>query len=1024
MKKSLLLCLCIIFTYTISNAQIAVYVVDPQSLTGSLNFTWGEPGTWGTSDLNIPANSVQDTIMMVDDGTSADSLGCNSLINDLTGKIAILYRGTCEFGTKSLNAQNAGAVGVIIINHTGEPVGMNGGTDGPNVTIPVVMISEDNGAILRAGLDQGLDIIVFIGNKTGYFNHDLGMAGKDVLIPRATGNPLITSLDSSEWNIPMGAWIFNYGIDAQTNVVLTADFTGTTNVSMSSTPISSLAPGDSVWADLGTYSSSFYNGMYNIEYTISADSVDGFPGDNTFIAGTLIDSLISYARIDTATWMPVSSAHYSLTTPPATYESCIHFMDPNASRLAALGIYNSASGGANGTLVGETIEARIYEWNDVFTGFSDGNFPASPWTLNTIDNAYYSYTADLQREMVYIPFSDSIQLVDNQRYLFCAITYNASEIWMGFDSYYDYNQVLDTTDQPVSIVMADAEQYAAGFGTDVTSSVTVKVALSNTSASLFTAAITATSGEFCDPACDGFATVTALLGQTPYTYLWDDPNAQTTATAAGLCNGTYSVIVTDADGESDTAMVTFAEPSSAPVFTLSATSTEFCNGDSVWVTASAVPQGVYTWSTGDTTETIAIDSVGTYSVTVTNCGGTTTEYITFTVPSAPPVFTVSASETIMCVGDSVTLSASNVSQGLYVWSTGDTAQSIVVTDTGTYTVNVTNCGGTSNGSITLVLPDLPIATITGNVEYCSGDSIVLFAGNEPSATYLWSTGETTQSLTVSTQGSFTVTVTNCAGSDQATEGVSFYPSPSVIMDVNGQTTFCDDGGTTSLQLTAFASGGTPFTYVWSNASTSMSIILDSVSETGDYYVTAYDICGASVMSDTAVVLIHESPTASTVSVTNASAIGMSDGAIDAAVSGGTPPYIYFWNDPNSQASEDATNLLIGTYQLVVTDANNCTGSLTETVGNATSIELDLNVGRLNALPNPSNGKFIVELRDLNNDEYSFEIRNILGQLVYVETLKGNAVQDLSIDLTESEKGVYLLTISNSKGKRTEKLVIY
>ena len=141
-------------SYTFSNAQIAVYVVEPQSLSGSLDFTWGDPPTWGTADLNDPAESVQDTILLVDDGTAEDSLGCNPLVNDLTGKIAVVYRGDCQFGTKALNAQNAGAVGVIIINHTGAAVGMNGGTDGPNVTIPVVMISEDDGAFLRAGMDQ------------------------------------------------------------------------------------------------------------------------------------------------------------------------------------------------------------------------------------------------------------------------------------------------------------------------------------------------------------------------------------------------------------------------------------------------------------------------------------------------------------------------------------------------------------------------------------------------------------------------------------------------------------------------------------------------------------------------------------------------------------------------------------------------------------------------------------------------------------------------------------------------------
>ena len=71
--------------------------------------------------------------------------GCNPLINgvDVTGKIAVIYRNTCEFGTKALNAQNAGAVGVIIINRDPEVIEMGGGADGGSVTIPVVMLSDD-----------------------------------------------------------------------------------------------------------------------------------------------------------------------------------------------------------------------------------------------------------------------------------------------------------------------------------------------------------------------------------------------------------------------------------------------------------------------------------------------------------------------------------------------------------------------------------------------------------------------------------------------------------------------------------------------------------------------------------------------------------------------------------------------------------------------------------------------------------------------------------------------------------------
>ncbi|MBL4755042.1 MAG: T9SS type A sorting domain-containing protein [Flavobacteriales bacterium] len=1022
MKKLVLLSFCILLSYTFTNAQVSVYVVEPQSLSGSLDFTWADPGGgWGTSDLNDPLNSVEDTIVLVDDGTTADSLGCNPLVNDLTGKIAVVYRGACQFGTKAFNAQNAGAVGVIIINNVaGGPVGMAPGSDGANVVIPLVMISKDDGAILRDGMDAGTDIVVFIGNKAGFFNHDLGMAPKDILMPRATANPIFTSLDATEWDVPMGAWIFNFGIDAQTNVVLTADISGADNLSVSSAPIASIASGDSAWAALPTYTAAFYNGLYNIDFTITADSADGFLGDNTFNASVFIDSLISYARIDTSTLLPVSSAHFSLSTPPAVYENCIHYMDSNASRLNVLGLYASASGGAGGSMVGELLETRIYEWNDVFTGMTDPNFPASPWTLNTLTSAFFTYTADLQREMVFIPFTDTIQLVDNQRYLFCAITFNAAEVFMGFDSYYDYDEVIINNDQPVSIVITDADQAALGFGTDVTSSVSVRVELSPTVGSLFNTVISATSDEFCSPACIGFATATPLLGQPPYSYVWDDPGNQTTATATGLCNGTFTVIVTDNSGATDTATVTLSQPSTAPAFTVSATSTVICNGDSSWITATAVPQATYVWSTGDTTATIAVDSVGVYTVTVTNCGGTTSNSITLSAPTTPPVFTVSASQASMCVGDPVTLTVSSVSQGVYIWSTGDTALTTIVTDTGTYWVVVSNCGGVDSSSITLGLPSPPTATITGNDPFCSGTSLTLTAGTEPSATYVWSTGDSTQSLVVTTEGTFTVTVANCGGSDVASVTTAFLAAPSLSVTLSGPTQFCEAPGV-DLLLSAFAFGADPFTYVWSNGDNTQFLTLSTPAQSGFYTVTATDACGIAVTDTGSTVVISESPTL-VATVTDASDFGASDGAITTVTTGGTAPYAYIWNDLANSTTADLSNLTAGNYNVTVTDANGCTSIVANVVSSLVGID-EVNIGTFNVQPNPSNGKFSVTMSGLYDDEYAFEIRNVLGQIVYSESFNGLTVNTVNLNLSENGKGIYFLTFRNSEGERTEKLIV-
>ena len=115
---------------------------------------------------------------IVDDGTTADSLGCEPLVNgaDIAGKIAIVYRGTCEFGMKALNAQNAGAVAVVIVNNIpGPPVGMAGGTSGASVSIPVVMISQDAGALIHDEVVAG-NVEMFIGSVQNMFQANVSLA--------------------------------------------------------------------------------------------------------------------------------------------------------------------------------------------------------------------------------------------------------------------------------------------------------------------------------------------------------------------------------------------------------------------------------------------------------------------------------------------------------------------------------------------------------------------------------------------------------------------------------------------------------------------------------------------------------------------------------------------------------------------------------------------------------------------------------------------------------------------------------
>src|SRR5690554_7240890 len=171
MKKLLLLGFGVLMAGVI-NAQVIFSGVSPAAIQGNYNLSYATG--WGNAnfpDLEDPANSVQEELVMYAD----DNEACDPATNgaDLTGKIAILYRGNCEFGVKAYNAQQAGAIAAVVINNqSGALANMGGGVQGPNVTIPVVMISDIDGATIVNEMANG-PVTVFIGNKAGYYADDL-----------------------------------------------------------------------------------------------------------------------------------------------------------------------------------------------------------------------------------------------------------------------------------------------------------------------------------------------------------------------------------------------------------------------------------------------------------------------------------------------------------------------------------------------------------------------------------------------------------------------------------------------------------------------------------------------------------------------------------------------------------------------------------------------------------------------------------------------------------------------------------
>jgi extracellular elastinolytic metalloproteinase len=145
---------------TVGRMQMYIWTDDPLPTGGNSELIVTEPSSVAGSYVQVPAAfgallpnpGITSTVVLVDDGVDVTSDGCEAIINgaDISGHIAMIDRGTCQFGTKALAAQNEGAIAVIICNNVpGDAITMAPGNDGAAVSIPAVMISQEDCAVLR-----------------------------------------------------------------------------------------------------------------------------------------------------------------------------------------------------------------------------------------------------------------------------------------------------------------------------------------------------------------------------------------------------------------------------------------------------------------------------------------------------------------------------------------------------------------------------------------------------------------------------------------------------------------------------------------------------------------------------------------------------------------------------------------------------------------------------------------------------------------------------------------------------------
>jgi hypothetical protein len=324
----------------------------------------------------------------------------------------------------------------------------------------------------------------------------------------------------------------------------------------------------------------------------------------------------------------------------------------------------------------------------------------------------------------------------------------------------------------------------------------------------------------------------------------------------------------------------------------------------------------YNWSTGDSSQQVAIGTGGAYWAEVTDTNGCSvfTDTIDLTVYSLPNETITVSGLTEFCDGDSASLSLSG--QNNYQWTNGDSSSLISVFASGNYFATLTDSNGCQNSSdtVSILVNALPSDSlvITGNTEFCEGDSVIV--GALTNTSYTWSTGDTTQQVTVNTTSTVTGLVVDANGCSRQldTAHIMVNPLPNDSIFASGATTFCSGDSVTihSADLNA--------NHLWSNLDTSESILVTSA---GSYFVGLVSDKGCVTASDTIDVVVNPNPNPN---VTVIGSLDLCPG--DSVTLSGNSGFTYAWSTGDS--TQSITLGQTASVSLDVTNAFGCTSTST------------------------------------------------------------------------------------------------
>jgi len=439
-------------------------------------------------------------------------------------------------------------------------------------------------------------------------------------------------------------------------------------------------------------------------------------------------------------------------------------------------------------------------------------------------------------------------------------------------------------------------------------------------------------------------------GVSPYSFQWSGPQSPSGSNPTGLVSGTYNLALTDNNGCAYSSEITLTQPPQL-VATIPSSTNVLCHGQSTGSATASASGGVapysYQWNTNPVQLNATAQNLpaGNYTVTITDANGCVdTESVTITQPAAP-LSTTTSQVNVGCFGQATGSATVNVSGGTpgyqYAWTTNPVQTSATATGltSGTYQVLVTdNNGCTTTASVNITQPVAPLTlsiTNTTNVGCFgqnTGSASVQASGGTVNYTYTWNTNPVQNGpvATGLTAGTYTVTVVdqnNCSTSINVT--ITQPTAPLSVALQSQQNVNCFGQSTGS--ATVLASGGTAnYTYVWNNSPPTQGATLSGV-PAGTYLVNVTDANNCTTQMSVIITQPAAPLQASITAVQNVLCVGQPTGSATVTANGGTPGYTYLWNDPAAQTTATASGLLAGSYSVLVTDNNGCTGTVNVTI---------------------------------------------------------------------------------------------